>query len=50
MRVLKIKEKDTQEQTELVFNSYRDCLEDVMDSNINNGLAGKNNHFVKQST
>lgn len=40
-----MKERDIQRQTELVFNLYRDSLEDVMDSDIDDELLGKNNNL-----
>ena len=42
---LNMKEKDTQRQTEPVFDLYRDSLEDVMDSNIDDRLLGENNYL-----
>ena len=43
MRALNMREGDTQRQTEPVFDPYRDSLEDVMDSNIDDGVPGRNN-------
>ena len=43
MRALNMREGDTQGQTEPVFDPYRDSLEDVMDSNVDNGVPGRNN-------
>ena len=40
---LNVRERDTQGQTEPVFDPYRDSLEDVMDSNVDNGVPGRNN-------
>lgn len=36
MHALNIKEKNTQRQTKPVFNLYKDSLEDIIDSNVNN--------------
>ena len=43
MHTLNIRKKDTSGQIELVFNLYRNILKDVMDSNINNKVFGRNN-------
>lgn len=43
IRTLNMREKNTQGQIELVFDSYSDNLEDVMDSNIDDKTLGKNN-------
>lgn len=40
-----MKKRDIQRQTELVFNLYRDSLEDVIDSNIDDELPSRNNHL-----
>lgn len=38
-----MREDDTQTQTELVFDSYSDSLEDIIDSDIDDGIPEKNN-------
>ncbi len=43
MRALNMKEGDTQRQTKPVFDLYRDSLEDVMDSDIDDEVPGRNN-------
>ena len=43
MRALNMREKDTQGQTEPVFDPYKDSLEDVMDSNVDDGVPSRNN-------
>ena len=43
IRALNMREGDTQGQTEPMFDPYRDSLKDVMDSNINDGVPGRNN-------
>ena len=39
MRALNIKAEDTQEKTEPVHDSYKDSLDDILDSDINNIVA-----------
>lgn len=43
MYIVNIGKKDTQKQTEPIFDIYRNNLEDVMDSNIDNTVHTKNN-------
>ena len=43
MHALNMREGDTQGQTEPVFDPYRDSLEDVIDSDVDDGVPGKNN-------
>ena len=43
MRALNMREWNTQRQTEPVFDLYRDSLEDVINSNIDDGVPGRNN-------
>lgn len=43
MLALNIREKDIQGQMESVSNFHRNSLENVMDSNIDDGVAGKKN-------
>ena len=38
-----MREADSQEQTEPVFDPYRDSLKNVMDSNVDDGVPGRNN-------
>lgn len=42
MHTQNIRKKDTPGQIELVLNLYRNILKDVMDSNINNKVFGRN--------
>lgn len=49
MRALNMREGDTQRQTELVFDLYKDNLEDIMDSNIDDGVSGRNNSLRRQN-
>lgn len=43
MCTLNMRERDTQEQTGPVFDFYRNSLKNVMDSNIDNEVSGRNN-------
>ena len=43
IRALNMRKGDTQGQIEPVFDPYRDSLEDVMDSNVDKGVPGRNN-------
>lgn len=43
MHILNIQERDTQEQTEPLFDYYRDSLKDVIDNNIDNVVSSRNN-------
>lgn len=43
MRALNIKEENTQGQTKLVFDLYRNNLNEVIDNNIDDGVYGRNN-------
>ena len=43
MRVLNIKVGNTPGQTELVYDLYKDSLDDVLDNDINNIVASKIN-------
>ena len=43
MCALNMREEDTQGQTEPVFDPYRDSLEDVIDSDVDDGVPGRNN-------
>lgn len=45
MRALNMKEEDTQEQTQPVFDLYSNSLKDVIDTNIDDGLSVKNNYL-----
>ena len=45
MCALNMKKGDTHRQTEPVFDPYKNNLEDIMDSNIDDGLSGKNNYL-----
>lgn len=38
-----MREKNTQEQIELVFNPYKNSLKNIIDSNIDDRVSGKNN-------
>lgn len=42
---LNMKERLIERQTKLVFNIYRDSPKEVIDSKIENGLLGSNNHL-----
>lgn len=48
MHALNIRNRDTQGQTEPMFDPYRDSLEDVMDNNIDDEVASRNN-FLQTS-
>lgn len=43
MHALNIRKKDTKEQIKLVFDCYRNSVENVIDNNIDNEIFGKNN-------
>lgn len=43
MNILNIRKKDIQGQTELTFDFYSDNLNNVMDSNIDDRISGRNN-------
>ena len=43
MRTLNLREGDTQGQTKPVFDPYRDSLEDVINSDVDDGVPGRNN-------
>ena len=43
MRALNMREGDNQGQINPVFDPYRNSLENVMDSDIDNGVPGRNN-------
>lgn len=43
IRALNIREKNTQKQTNSGFDSYKDSLGDVINSNIDDGIPDKNN-------
>lgn len=43
MHALNIKQRDIQGQTKLVFNFYKNSLEDIIDSNIDKKVSSKNN-------
>lgn len=40
---LNMRKRDTQKKLELMFNFYKDSLEDIMDININDEVLNKNN-------
>lgn len=43
MCTLNMRKKDIQGQIRPIFDFYRDSLEDIINSNINDGKLGKNN-------
>ena len=43
IHALNMRKEDTQEQTEPMFDPYKDGLEDVINSNIDDRVPGKNN-------
>lgn len=43
IRIWNIRRKDMQEQIKPMFDSYGDNIEDVIDSNIDNDVSGRNN-------
>lgn len=52
MHILNMKKKDIQEQTEPVFDLYRDNVKNVIDTDIDDGLPNRNNYLqlLKPST
>lgn len=53
MRALKIKVEDTSRQTEAVHDSYKDSLDDVLDSYINDEVGSTiniNPYLLRQTT
>lgn len=49
MHTLKMREKNTQEQTKPIFDLFKDSLEDVIDSNIDNRISSRNNFYDCQN-
>lgn len=43
MHALNLREKYMQRQMKLMFNLYRDSLEDIIERNIDNGVFDTNN-------
>lgn len=39
-----MRKRDIERQLKIVFDLYKDSLEDIIDSNIDDGMLSRNNH------